>query len=368
MSTRQFCRRHKTPQPEPCAVCAMNAAKFPATVAVMDLEPTPVVESAPKKRGPKPKDGVAMTPAERKARSRQKQKAKLDDAERRKLIVELMRIYDRQQADVIVTGRDRDAVARAEDRRKIDREQKRVYLEHLKTVSLDGLRLALETEKQAPDTHGRLTNERSGEGNREHGQSEIERLLAAKQHDSSLFEDENQDPLLAGGFKVKPVGAGADSFDRKDTTADTADKPTSRPRISAMVLERQKNADKKMLALVHDAFDDFGHCQVPSFCPYDRTPCTFQAENSDEALEHLWAKFFEGEKLWDHVDKLADPAIADTLRVLLVEARRKAAANVHHWVITQWMQKYKRKSGEPELRDKQFQPSSVDVAPSLSDT
>ena len=86
--------------PLPCAHCVL-AAK-PTQVAPSEpSEPAPVlVISAPTKRGPKPKFGVTMTPAQRKALSRENQKTKLQDAERRKLTTELMKVYRRQQSKV----------------------------------------------------------------------------------------------------------------------------------------------------------------------------------------------------------------------------------------------------------------------------
>jgi hypothetical protein len=320
------------------------------SAAVPVMPETPAVETSPlpKKRGRPPKHAVAMTCAQRQVRSRANRKAKHDDAEHRNLIARLVKIYDRQATDVVVFGRDRDAVKRAEDRRAIDRKQKRLYLEQLKALSLEELQLALEG-KQTPDTHGRLPGERSGEGARAMGQSEIERLIAVKQHDSSLFEDEDQDPNMAEGFKVTPKGAGADSFDAKESTADTADKPTTRQRIPTMVLERQKTTNEKMLALVHEVFDETGCCHIEELCMYDRTPCSFRATNTDEAVEHLWAEYYKGERLWDHVRKLSDPAIAETIEAILIEARKNAWANIHHWVITQWIARYRNTRRTPDF-------------------
>ena len=319
---------------------AKSAQDTPSAVPVLEPEPGPVlIESVGKKPGPKPKYGTAMTVAERKRQSRANRQQKRQDAERRKLIAELMRIYRRQQGDVVF---DSKRPHRSQDQKAAKHRQERSYLGQLVTLPFGDLRLALETQKQTPDTHGRLSDERSGEGTRAMGQSEIERLIAAKQHDSSLFEDEDQDPNMAGAFKVKPEGAGPQSFDARDLTADAADKPTTRPRIPTIVLERQKKTDEKMLALVKQVFDDSGHCHIEQLCMYDRTRCSFRAKNTDEAVEHLWAEYYRGERLWDHVRKLSDPAIAETVGPLLIEARRKAAANIHHWVIREWIARYRK--------------------------
>jgi hypothetical protein len=319
---------------------AKSAQSTPPAAPVSEPQPGPVlIESASMKPGPKPRYGVAMTTAERQRQSRANRKLKQQDAKRRKLIAELMRIYRRQQGDAVF---DSKRPHLSQDQNAAKRRQERSYIAQLMTLAIEDLQLALETQKQTPDTHGRLSDERSGEGTRAMGQSEIERLIAAKQHDSSLFEDEDQDPSMAGAFKVKPEGAGPQSFDARDLTADAADKPTTRPRIPTIVLERQKKTEEKMLALVKQVFDDSGHCHIEQLCMYDRTRCSFRAKNTDEAEEHLWAEYYRGERLWDHVRKLSDPAIAETIEPLLIEARKKAAANIHHWVIKEWIARYRK--------------------------
>jgi hypothetical protein len=302
-------------------------------------EPAPMFESIPKKRGPKPMNGMSMTTAERQRQSRANRKQKQEDAERRRLIAELMRIYRQQQGDVVF---DSKRPHLSQDQKAAKHRQERWYLGQLIDLPVGELRLALETEKQTPDTHGRLPGERSGEGARAMGQSEIERLIAAKQHDSSLFEGEDQDPRMAGGFKVEPKGAGPQSFDAKDPTADAADKPTARPRIPTIVLERQKKTDEKMSALAREVYDESGHCHIGQLCAYDKTPCSFQAKNKDEAVEHLWAEYYKGERLWDRVRQLSDPDISEIVGPLLVEARKNAAANNHHWVIREWIARYRK--------------------------
>jgi hypothetical protein len=330
-------------------------------------EPAPVMEAVPKKPGPKPKYGIAMTPAERQRQSRANRKQKQDDAERRKLVAKNLKIARRNMS----APGGAITVVREHDIQAANRKYIRTLHDGLLRLSMDELRLSLESLKTTPDSHGRLHGERSGEGEREHGQSDIERLLAAKQHDASYFEDEDQDPNLAEGFKVKPEGAAPESFDTGDSTMDVADKPSTNngQRISTETWEKQKKTDEKMLALVHEAFDESGHCHVPNWCRYDRTPCSFRANNSDEALEHLWAEYYAGEKLWDKVHEFEDPEIANMvgfetmIQPILIEARKRAVANVHHYVIREWLAKYKKQRGEPELRDKQFQVLPVDDKP-----
>ena len=207
-----------------CGPCRIESRQKPAqaplnprAVAVRESEIIPVKRGS----GRPPILGTAMTPAERKALSRANQKTKLEDAERRKIVAELMNIYRRQQAD-IVEGKDKKATL---ERRGAARVQERQYLNNLLELPLEKLKLALETQKQTPDSHGRLHNERSGEDKRKHGQSEMERLLAARQSVSSNFvinDDMETIKLMSAGSKVKPEGAGPDSFE-EDLTLDAAD-------------------------------------------------------------------------------------------------------------------------------------------------
>src|SRR5690349_7646689 len=111
-----------------CVSCRKRVQGIPkpaqATVVAMDPEPAPVlvIESTPKKRGRPPKHDVAMTPAERKAASRRNQNAKQDDAERRKLVSELMQIYRRQQGDFVLDAKR----PLAQDQKAAKRQQERL--------------------------------------------------------------------------------------------------------------------------------------------------------------------------------------------------------------------------------------------------
>src|SRR5579863_8669703 len=140
----RHCPKHR--KPLPCAHCALVAKSVQSSVAVavLDPEPAAVIEIVPSNRGRKPEHGVAMTGAERKARSRANQKEKQDDVERRNIIAKLMNIFQRQESHSRTTKA-------AQDRRN----HQRIYLTGLKTLSLTELQTALDA-KQTPDTHGRL--------------------------------------------------------------------------------------------------------------------------------------------------------------------------------------------------------------------
>ena len=88
----------------------------------------PVAPAMPKKLGRPPKNGVAMTATERKTQSRADLKQKQHDAERRQLISALMKIYRRQQSEIMF---DPKRQRRMDELRKVDRQQRRTYLAEL---------------------------------------------------------------------------------------------------------------------------------------------------------------------------------------------------------------------------------------------
>jgi hypothetical protein len=262
--------------------------------------------------------------AEKQAEYRKRQKIKEDDTERRNLVTKLMKIYRRQQGRIVF-----DPIhPSAKDHLRIsDGKQRRAYHDALMELTLKDLQLALATEKEAPDSHGRLPGETSGEGPRSGGMSSFERQIAAAERDRD-------------GRKVRPEGAGPDVYEYPNT-ADPADNEAPRgQRISAKELENEDRINAKFEALALEGFDEYGHCQIPSMCAYDQTPCTFKAASLEGAIEHLWTEFRRGEKLWEHFNRLIDPAIIETTRPLLPDARKaRWAGRTHHWVITQWLKK-----------------------------
>src|SRR5882724_4786512 len=255
--TARVCPKHG--KPFPCGKCRIENAQKP---------------------GPKPKYGIAMTPAERQRQSRANRRAKQDDAERRNLIAELMKIYRRQQSDSL------SSVAFA----VVDRKQRAQYHKDLKGLSVAELRVAMEG-KQTPDSHGRLHDERSGEKERTGGQSEIEKILGAKQHDSSYFEDEDQDPSMAAGFRVNPVGTAPESFEAEDKTADSADAAlpgSAKPEFSQTTEEKWR--DKAIDSLVHKMFS--ASITEAAKCPF----CDETFLSKVGAENHLAEQYVKGEK------------------------------------------------------------------------
>jgi hypothetical protein len=284
----------------------------PATNVVVSVNTIPEPPAAPtkKKRGRPPKSGVAMTPAERKAASRLNLEQTKQDKERRDLIARLVKIYDRQALHVTVTGHDRDAESRAEDRRASDRIQRRQYLENLKLLTLSELKLTAEG-KNVPDSRGRLPGEMKSGG---HGSRELGNIL-----DAELKDMGGPDSIAT---PVKPEGRSPDNPKLAGT-------PGRWMRVSAKELEKQSKLDENFRKITAGNFDSGGHCTVLN--------CSFTNSDSDAQVEHFRSEYYAGEKLWDRVDELADPDVAETLAPLLPEARRRAAANVHHWIICGWL-------------------------------
>jgi hypothetical protein len=193
----------------------------------MKIEDMEIIEEhTAKKRGRPQKNAIAMTPAERKAASRSNRKQKEQNAERQDLIAALVRkadfgegvekkwylenlmelsiaelrehkdliaalmeIYSSTQAHVISN------VRKAEEYRRIARQQERQHLRGLAGLSIEDLRLALKGVNGLPDTRGRSAKERMS-GNT--GMPEIERIAAARERSMH-------------GRRIKPAGAGPDS-------------------------------------------------------------------------------------------------------------------------------------------------------------
>lgn len=272
--------------------------------------PDPPEPPAPaKKPGRPPKFGVAMTLAERKAASRLNQKAKKEDAERRNLIVKLMKTYDRQASRVIVVPGYINGEAIAEDRRGRDRVQRRQYLEELKSLTLEELKVTAEGKK-TPDSRGRLPGELNSGG--------VDSSKLGKILDTELKEMGGPNSIVTS---VKPDGSGSDFSG--------IGAPSRWARVSTKELEKQSNLEEKFRRIATANFDSNGHCTVPN--------CSFSNSDSDAQAEHFWSEYYAGEKLWDKVDQLADPDVAEIAGPVLADARKNALANVHHWIICGWL-------------------------------
>jgi hypothetical protein len=282
---------------------------------------SPAVESVPKKRGRPPKHGTAMTDAKRKAQSRAGQQSAEIETERQNIIKQLMKIYDRQASSVLFVGPDGKRIAGADHRIAQDAAQQRAYLDGLEQLSLEDLKLALEG-KSTPDSRGTLPGESSGGKTGEN---------AAK------IIDADTQPFATA---VKPSGCSSEMLGngKKDRWQ----------RVPAKELEKQKDLEKKFKQMAEKTFSN-GRCRVPDWCMYDKTPCSFVALSPDAAVEHLWAEYYTGEKLWDQVDRFADPDIAHLVGPLLADARKNTWKATHHWVICNWLRSESKPGPKPSI-------------------
>jgi hypothetical protein len=286
----RHCPKHR--KPLPCAHCALVAK--PASPVVAVIEPLPIL----KRRGRPSKFGSAMTPAERKATSRANQKAREDDVERKKLVAELMKIYNRQQSDLVVDDEDSKAT---EERRRVIREQERRYHDDLMQLSLTHLRATLYVQQETPDSHGRLHNERSGAPSR----SEIEHLHFKAETTGAFTTGDDPgnaglddvDPLLAGTSRVRPGGAGSGETDPDDDDGDV------RPSSGRQTYE-PTGAEKRLQKVIEHIIDQMivEDETVGAQCPF----CDqfFLVEQGAE--NHLYEQYGAGKRERERFERHRD--------------------------------------------------------------
>lgn len=277
----------------------------------------PVIKTS--KRGPKPKYGVPMTTAERKAKSRAAQQAKQDDLERRSLIVKLMKIYDQQKSVVLFVGEDSKPIAGAHKRVAEDRVQRRVYLDGLKRMTLSELTLALEG-KSTPDSHGRLQQEITSGGR-------------SNQQVADIIDRDSQP------FATSVTPTGYSPTVRDDGVGMLKGSTDKWRRIPSEEIKKLDQLEQRFREIVEGnteiiddrhTFDWDYRCQIPG--------CTFVG-TIEQALEHFWAEYYAGEKLWNYASTLSD---VDTVGTLLSEAKTNAAKNLHHWFICGWLHQFSK--------------------------
>jgi hypothetical protein len=273
----------------------------------------------PKKRGRPPKGERAMTPAERKARSR-------SDIERRNLVAEFIKRTKRGLTDIVGAGELRDQ-ERANQRKRM-----RQLRDDLLMLSIDDLRNTVATLKELSDSSGRLRNERSGEKSRASGMSEIERIVSMRERD----ED---------GRKVKPEGTAPTPFEIDDT-ADKADNHQSFDRGAARTYIRsrldndltQKKLDDKITAIAQWAYSlpDFrNHCRL----------CGHEATSTQGREDHVWGAYERGLRLEDvyHEEQRTLLDCTDPTMTAFVQERVDAAR-------IQWLDDKHARTIAPMLR------------------
>jgi hypothetical protein len=269
--TARLCPKHS--KPFPCGKCRIENAQKPAQAAPSRIAVVsePAVALGPVKRG-RPRKYVDA--ASRQAAYRDRLTAKEQDSERRNVLAKILKLVKASMVSSILKFGDQ---IHTENRLRLAN-----LHDALKSVSLEKLTEYLETLEEHPDLEGRMWGERSGEKERAYGQSEIERIIAARQHDVSLGETSWQDPKMAGGFRVRPKGAAPDS---SEETGEDNVRPAS---IKAKEMPAsEKRRDLAIARVVSQMFDSGnGRCL---FCDEVFT-------DKLVAERHLFDMYGQGEK------------------------------------------------------------------------
>jgi hypothetical protein len=166
------------------------------------------------------------------------------------------------------------------------------------------------------DDHGRLPNERSGEGDRKFGASEIERLANSR----ILHED--------GGRRVQPGGFNPKKW--SDTSLGNDDEPGSAPlfgpgtKATGAEWEKLTNHHKRIYHIADWAFYELGNEGDPLFCRL----CGVEVKTSDEAFNHVAQTLDALDKNHEHYKTLTElPGAPESL---INAARASVANNIHY--------------------------------------
>jgi hypothetical protein len=187
------------------------------------------------------------------------------------------------------------------------------YLDALMNLAIDELRLTAQG-KSTPDTRGKLPGEIKSGGR---GSYEASKII-----DTVLHTD------IDGIVEVSDVAA---STKPSGTPPDSKLHGASSrwARVPANEIKSWNKLEQKFRDIAVGNFDEHGHCKVPN--------CGFVSSSAEVQVDHFWTEYYLGEKLWDKVDQLSDPDIIDTVGPFLIEARKRAAQNAHHWIICGWL-------------------------------
>jgi len=283
--------------------------------AVGTLVPAPII---PKRRGPKPKLGVVMTPAERK----RKQRITQAEPEKRQLIAEILKITKRGMGAPTHAGdvKRRSATEAAE---KNGRERLLQLRNELMLVSIKDLRKYHKALKDNLDPHGRLHNESSGGDSRVNGMSRIERIIAAQQraehggktrlegHGPESYEDTTSDCV---NVSREPGKQGYGATYAKAPVYDPLQKTESQKRIDNNI-----DAVVNMLNLRQYIFEP-GESGVK--CPW----CDVMLTTPTGAENHLYAEYTKVENHRDYIKTLEAYEVSESL---LNDAKRAQDKNEH---------------------------------------
>ena len=281
-----------------------------------------VVAITPTRPGRPPIGPRAASPAERKAKSRASKLEKLADTERRNLVAKLMTMYRRMQPDIYADRTSQADIARAEELRRKEKQRRRKLYDEWLDLPLADLQNLRSTWQETRDNEGRLPNERSGEGNRRFGMTELESIIAGQ------YRDEK-------GRRVSPSGAGPTQMEEDDPSADSSNTPRSQKRtIPAKYLENQNDLDELMIEMAKDdvaEVDGKLHCNMCG-----------DFINESDGREHFWREYEKGYQLLpkfaeeselEKITRDGDPASHSVVLARLENLRRRNAWR--HYEFTQ---------------------------------
>jgi len=250
-----------------------------------------------------------MTNKERAAQSYARKKEKQDDKKRRGLVAELMQIY-RYMAPVLKMKRlsQKSYEEACENKRKYFRK----LHDELLNCPYDALLMVKSTLEDTSDQRGRLHNERSGEGKRKNGMSEIERIIAIR----AQREQET---------RVAPTGTKPDSIDAKP------------------VVDKLTPEHLKFLEQEHDTFTrmiekhtyESGSDVVCRLCATDLSPeghigpptsVEYLRLSPSDVRFHFEQEYGRGERLVANIHKLTEAGAES----LAVDAQRLLNNCLHH--------------------------------------
>ncbi len=174
---------------------------------------------------------------------------------------------------------------------------------------------------ESSDDAGRLHNERSGEGPRKHGQSEIERVI-------------NVAERLDQARPTKPEGSSPDTFE-VDPTADRADGRQGQKKPGKTIAEER--LDERMDNIAIWLFDNPSR---PGCC----RRCGLEVLSNSGRHNHAWEAYRQKEKLERHRQDLID---ADAPADMIGAARKACVDDKHFQILVRLLAKRNWHAGEP---------------------
>jgi hypothetical protein len=309
-----------------------EAAPAPSGPTTPPDEPTSELQRGP---GRPAKYADAAT---KQAAYRARKAENLADAERRNLVAEVMKIYRRMQPDIVVmkTGKKgkQQARERADKLRRENRQHLRKLQDDLLTLPVASIRNALATWKETPDALGRLRNERSGEDERKHGMSELERITAAQDRDEN-------------GTRVAPEGHRIDSSEQDNDSDPSDTRPPSGQRIPPEHIAYLDDREAIIGELIkqHVRKISLDDDQPAHRCLL----CSAKLPGFSDARQHFWEEYDQGLQLFHRYQELSeDPGVAEMAQFIVVEARKAYQNHKHLQAV--WRVSHERQAKERKAR------------------